>query len=657
MKFTRLQISNFLTIGDADLRLDGLGLVHINGENLDETSADSNGSGKSSIVDALCWALWGSTARGVGGDDVVNVTAGKGCVVSVEIDDDGDIYLVRRHRKDGKNKNALALFRHNGTDWDDITKGTAALTQKAIERLLGTSEEVFNSALYFGQESIPDIPRMTDRQLKVLVEQAAGVDVLTNAYDIARGRYRECAERRADAQVALDRALERHADSIASLQRLSDQKTQWVTQQKNKIENLKLETQAALEEYTKAKSQLSVDEEADVREGIRQAEGKIASVSEERRKEQVLAQDLAQAQASYQSATSGATLAERLAQQRLQERKEAAAALEQAEGGIGEPCVSCGRPLTEDHLKKSVDRAKNKLVKAQADLEDAALKLKEARKRLAASEVLMQKAKTDLDTHRSGMTDVSAEGVRLANLNRELQRIVAFKNEVERLRQRAQRSADEWKRESACDNPFEPMIEQENDTIIKRAEIADRLKKELAEKKEEEAYAQAVSDLYAPSGVRAHRLDEATPFLNERTAHYLGSLADGAIEAYWTTVSETKSKDKLVERFSVTIEKQGSAPNFNALSGGEKRKVRLACALALQDLVSSRAAKSIDLWVGDEVDDALDAAGLERLMGVLEEKARDRGTVLVVSHNDIAHYARQTITVTKQNGKSRVTVN
>jgi DNA repair exonuclease SbcCD ATPase subunit len=83
--------------------------------------------------------------------------------------------------------------------------------------------------------------------------------------------------------------------------------------------------------------------------------------------------------------------------------------------------------------------------------------------------------------------------------------------------------------------------------------------------------------------------------------------------------------------------------------------VRLACALALQDLVATRAAKAIDLWIGDEIDDALDSAGLERLMGVLEEKARDRGTVLVISHNDIKDFCRRSFVVTKVNQRATVT--
>jgi DNA repair exonuclease SbcCD ATPase subunit len=76
--------------------------------------------------------------------------------------------------------------------------------------------------------------------------------------------------------------------------------------------------------------------------------------------------------------------------------------------------------------------------------------------------------------------------------------------------------------------------------------------------------------------------------------------------------------------------------------------VRIACALALQDLVARRATKPIELFVGDEIDDALDPAGIERLTTILEEKARERGSVFIISHSDLKDWIRNTITVTRK---------
>lgn len=655
MKFTDLSVQSFLSIGEAQLSLADLGLVMVAGVNDDETSADSNGSGKSSLADAVSWCLWGATARGVTGDEVVNTAAGKDCEVSLTIDDDGSIYRVDRYRKHKKGKNSLNLYRLNDAgEWDNLTKGTNALTQKQVERLLGCSEEVFNAAVYSGQEQMPDIPRMTDKQLKTLVEQAAGVDVLTGAYDIARKRAALKANERGATQIELDRTLQRYADANANLMRLSDQSVQWTTDQNTKIANLKQRTLEAKTDFELGKGEIDDEAEQKLRADIQAVEQRIASVNDERLREQVLAGDLSKAQAAL------VTVNQRIAsdEQKVANAKRAVAdaepALEHIKTGVGKPCKTCTRPLEGTHLQGAIDAAQKRLDDA-FDAQTAAIDdLAGISARVPSIQKLIKGAEESLAAHRAAMTDVSTEAQNLSDLRRSLEITERAKQEVERLKQMARRAAEMWQDAVKASNPFDDMIERSNKDILDLSAACDACKQAALDAQEAEAYAQAVVDVFAPAGVRARRLDEATPYLNERTAHYLGSLADGAIEAYWTTLTETKGKGDLREKFSVTVEKEGSAPSFNALSGGEKRKVRLACALALQDLVATRAAKSIELWIGDEIDEALDAAGLERLMGVLEEKARDRGTVLVISHNDIRDFARKTITVKKSGGRATV---
>ena len=84
---------------------------------------------------------------------------------------------------------------------------------------------------------------------------------------------------------------------------------------------------------------------------------------------------------------------------------------------------------------------------------------------------------------------------------------------------------------------------------------------------------------------------------------------------------DVNQKVSIATNSTLVCRRKVQAKSFQTLSGGEKRKVRIACSLALQDLVSNRASKNIDLFIGDEIDDALDTAGLERLMGILESKS------------------------------------
>ena len=184
MYFTNLEIKNFLSIGEAHVNLKDRGLIAIQGVNDDDSSAGSNGSGKSSIPDAVSWVLFGVTARNVSGDDVINRRVGKKCSVTLTIIDDDDCYQICRSRK----PNLLTVHKVTKTERNDMTKGTSAETQKLIEDILGCSRDIFMSTTYAGQENMPDLPGMTDKQLKELIEEAAGINALTEAYRIARER-------------------------------------------------------------------------------------------------------------------------------------------------------------------------------------------------------------------------------------------------------------------------------------------------------------------------------------------------------------------------------------------------------------------------------------------------------------------------------------
>lgn len=641
MKITDVIIKEFLTIGEAQLSLADLGLVHISGSS-DETAADSNGSGKSSLGDAISWCLWGTTARGVTADEVVNTGAGADTQVTVIIDDSGDRYRIDRYRKHKKFKNAVHLnkLEDDGTE-TNLTKGTATLTQKQIERVLGCSEEVFNAAVYSGQEMMPDIPRMTDKQLKLLVEQAAGVDVLANAYDLAREQLRKASQTRAETQVNYDRTIEREADLLAQIERTDGLSDQWEVSQAVKIKNLEAETKAAVAEFNTEKDKLDPTEMDAVKKSIVETQKSIEDVAGEKTREADLLQTQSEAQRAVTQLDTRLTLAQSA-------MGKAQAAIPLVVSRIGKPCGECGKAYHEDDMADAKELAEDAAARAEEELGSVAAKNLAAQKMLAS-------ATKDLEDFRATMTDISAAAAALQNLNRELQILEAGIREVEHLRSVAKRKALEWSTAAKEDNPYKSLGVQQEADLAKMKTVVLAALKAAKTANIEEQYSQAVADIYSPGGVRAHRLDEATPYLNDRTAHYLGSLADGAIEAYWTTLTESKSgKGALQEKFSVSVEKAGSASSFNGLSGGEKRKVRLACALALQDLVASRATKNLEIMILDEIDDALDPAGLERLMGILEAKAQERGSILLISHNDLGSYVRNEWQVVKVNNRSTV---
>lgn len=153
MKFLNLKVENFMVIAEASVDLDSRGLVLIQGINAADSSAASNGAGKSTLMNALMWCLYGETATGYKGDDVLNSTTPKNCRVSVTIEDEGKQYAVIRHRAHKEFKNRLIVRSEDG----DLTKGKDTLTQELVERLIGSSKEVFMASIYASQEAMPDL--------------------------------------------------------------------------------------------------------------------------------------------------------------------------------------------------------------------------------------------------------------------------------------------------------------------------------------------------------------------------------------------------------------------------------------------------------------------------------------------------------------------
>lgn len=642
MKVKNLIIENFMAVGSTSIALDDKGLLLIQGENRDDTSQISNGAGKSTIAEALCWALYGETARGDTGDAVVNKTAGKGTAVVVELSDErGDCYRISRYRKHKTYKNSLRCELFNGLigEYDDHTKGTDKLTQELVNKVLGCDYEVFAAAIYAGQEKMADLPSMTDKQLKVLVEEAAGISQLQNALDVAKKRLATATDEMRVIGGKVSSFNARMDAAKDNLEQLEQRVGEFNDGQEVKIRDLRMELadKERLFDSTKKASLMDMVAKVDTKIGSLQTQ--LDAVEVERT-------DLKRLQDSARSAEHAFIKLNAELTSATKEALKFKHALEHIADKVGEECKSCGHVIEESDLAGSKAAIKTQAVDAAAVARKLKQDTDDAHKRY-------EHACSDVAAHEARMTDVSAVAATLRDLNDKKATIqAAIRGENEKA---AYIDSLKAKIDAECKrpNPFREMLQKQKDAI-------DTMEGELIELAAERDKAQAKVDLcqeavrvFGPAGVRAHILDTVTPFLNIRTAHYLSALTDGNIEATWSTISTT-AKGELREKFVIEVKSKTGAESFKGLSGGEKRKVRLACAMALQDLVSSRATKPFKLFIADEIDHALDSSGLERLMVILDEKSRDKGTVLVISHTDLRDFIRNTITVVKEKGVSRI---
>lgn len=637
MKFLTLEVENFMALANAKVELDQRGLVLIQGVNAGDSSAASNGAGKSTLMNSLMWCIYGETSHGVKGDDVLSTGHEKNCRVKVTIEDEGKRYAIIRHRKHKEFKNRLIVRGEDG----DMTKGKDSLTQEFVERLIGASKEVFMASIYASQEAMPDLPGMSDKNLKTIVEEAAGVDRLTKAYAIARERANAAAARMETTKTKMDACLSLVESAQNELESAKTSSEAWERDRSERLDVARADLVGAEVTLTEVEMELrSLPEQIrDTENAIGKEREKLASKEEHDAK-------LVKVRGAITDIRASIRITENIQKEAMQRARAFKVKAEEVNTKVGEPCPTCGKAYCVEDLstvKESfVEQARSEISQAQASATSVAKYQEHLEKALKIESSLV-----------ASTPDVSAIISRIEQLTKELGTLRHREKEVMAVEALVARARSEVDRITKETNPFLAVIKRHEESLAANKSNYGVLKTELKNIQEQALLLDKARQVYSPAGVRSHILTSVTPFLNAQTAEYLNTLSDGNIVAEWSTMESTK-KGEWRDKFNISVRKIGASKTFQTLSGGEKRKVRIACSLALQDLVASRASKNIELFIGDEIDDALDTAGLERLMGILEAKARERGTVMIISHKEMKSWFRETITVEVKEGRSYV---
>ena len=186
-----------MSIGNVDINFDQLtGFNTIIGENyMVQDNAKSNGSGKSSIFEALIWCLTGETIRG--NKDIVNHNTEGGAAVSVTFDCDGHSYVIERYKNHHKFKTNL-LIKINGEDKSG--KGIRD-TEKLLESYLPElTASLIGSVIVLGQGLPSRFTNNTPSARKEVLEKLTQSDfmiedirthVMERRYDLSVS-LREC---------------------------------------------------------------------------------------------------------------------------------------------------------------------------------------------------------------------------------------------------------------------------------------------------------------------------------------------------------------------------------------------------------------------------------------------------------------------------------
>src|SRR6056300_754004 len=179
-----LTIKNFQSIGNATqaINLNHTGLTLVLGNNLDLGGEGSrNGTGKTTIINALSFCLFGDAITNIKRDNLINKTNQKGMNVSLEFEVNGHNYRIERGRKPNHFKFIVDDEVVNEKDTDEA-QGENRLTQDEINRVFGMSHALFKNVIALNTYNMPFLAMKPTEQREV-IEELLGITQLSNKAD------------------------------------------------------------------------------------------------------------------------------------------------------------------------------------------------------------------------------------------------------------------------------------------------------------------------------------------------------------------------------------------------------------------------------------------------------------------------------------------
>ncbi len=251
LNIKNISVKNFMSVGNnaQGVRFDDKHLTLVLGNNLDLGGDGSrNGTGKTTIINALSYALYGEALTNIRRDNLINKTNGKGMIVSCDFELSGTEYRIER----GRRPNVLKLF-VNGTEQDDQEQqGDSRETQKEIEKIIGFSHQMFKHIVALNTYTEPFLG-MKNNDQRDMIEQLLGIQELSEKADTLKERMKDTRDSIKEEEIRINAVKDSNARMEKNIKELESRSNAW---ERNKT--VKLDEMADALEQLK---EIDIDEE------------------------------------------------------------------------------------------------------------------------------------------------------------------------------------------------------------------------------------------------------------------------------------------------------------------------------------------------------------------------------------------------------------
>ena len=237
-----LTVKNFMSVGNQTQAVDfeKQALTLVLGSNLDlggDDTGSRNGTGKTTIINALSYALYGQALTNIRKENLINKINGKAMLVTVEFEKGGVNYRIERGRK----PNVLKLFVNDNQlkteESEDDSQGDSRETQKAIEQMLEMSHTMFKHLVALNTYTEPFLSMKAADQREV-IEQLLGITLLSEKAEALKLQIKESKDSIQVEEFRINGVKTANENVQKSIDSLEIKSSAWENKKTTDIENI-----------------------------------------------------------------------------------------------------------------------------------------------------------------------------------------------------------------------------------------------------------------------------------------------------------------------------------------------------------------------------------------------------------------------------------
>lgn len=584
-------------------------IIQISGENLDDFHCMSNGSGKSSLIELILYALYDKIYRKNRYAEEIISKNKDICFVSADINIDEDNFIIERTR--ARSSKSLKIYKNGEELWKDSTD---TFKQKKIEEMIGMNFLSFTCSIVFGQDFI-SFPNLLPSERSNLLENILDLSKYTESAKLANKRVDDIEKKITEINgkvLSKEGELKRlesqtYKDKIEEFENVRIQKVN------NRKERVKELSDRISKDEEDNKNRISV-----LQEEVKKYEDKIKHKDRIERVLNRLREERASAITSRMSLASS-----------LQTLKEEIKTIDSIKDS---KCPTC-KQIVPDDYKETFKNESNEILNKSLPI-------------LEKREEVLTELENKCANFDKQLKDIERYTLNIESMNSEIEIISKRQKPNGSIIETLNREIEELRNDK---NPYLDIKEKNNEDIVKVNEELSKLNEVVADLTTTQKYYE-----YWNNGFKKIKVMLFSDIVDkfEDIAQDILSQYSSDIKVEFSLERATKTGD-IKNEFHITVTDSDGPISYNMYSGGQKKRIQLALSIALSKLIKEKCNRDFNIIAFDEMNDSLDDMGKDINFKILQDLLDDDKIILITDHDSFfKDKFEHSINIVRKDGKS-----